>query len=302
MSRAWIVELVGRAAFDQLSQKLSGSQLHSLLLEALRRRAAARKPAEVLAQYARDSFCRPAGIDQRTGVALDAELLAAAEDFEAIELSPVAPLATCSAVALTAQDRVLSALRSTEIVSDPTNVLALECALRLRSSREQAVHLVTSQRVIRAQAVPPVPGFNQHFRIFVLASAGIETKDHGFTVDALLGQVRALLAGLERLERKGYEFGPRRIEVLASERRAGLGDRLAERLGSIASRGLLEHPYYSAGLRYRLWVRTPEGEELPLGDGGAFDWLAKLAVNRRAAYVASGMGAQLIASRFRSHG
>jgi hypothetical protein len=38
---------------------------------------------------------------------------------------------------------------------------------------------------------------------------------------------------------------------------------------------------------------------LPLVDGGAFDWVAKLGSNRRAVYVASGAGAQLIALLFR---
>jgi len=38
---------------------------------------------------------------------------------------------------------------------------------------------------------------------------------------------------------------------------------------------------------------------VPLIDGGAFDWLAKLVSNRRAVYVATGAGSQLIALRFR---
>jgi hypothetical protein len=38
---------------------------------------------------------------------------------------------------------------------------------------------------------------------------------------------------------------------------------------------------------------------VPLFDGGTFDWLAQLTSNRRAVYVASGGGAQLIAIRFR---
>lgn len=299
-TRSWILDLIDSAAFEQLSRKLSGSELQSLLLEVLRVRAGARTPAEVLAQYRRDSFCRPAVVDQRTSLTVDVELFAAAEGFEAVELSPVTPLGTCSTVAVTDQNRVLSALRATEIVADPTNVLALECALRLRDDRDTPVHLATSQRVIRAQAVPPVPGFAQHFRIFVLASGGSESKDHGFTVGALTGQARTMLAALDRLERQGYELGKRRIEVLATSERTALGDRIAESLGIVASRKLLEHPYYSGGLRYTLWVTAPDGEELPLADGGAFDWLAKLAGNRRAAYVASGIGAQLITLRFRS--
>jgi hypothetical protein len=47
-----------------------------------------------------------------------------------------------------------------------------------------------------------------------------------------------------------------------------------------------------------LWVTAPDGALIPLFDGGVFDWLAKLTSNRRAVYVASGGGAQLIALRF----
>jgi hypothetical protein len=48
-----------------------------------------------------------------------------------------------------------------------------------------------------------------------------------------------------------------------------------------------------------LWVTAPDGAELPLGDGGTFDWLARLLSSRRAVFVASGLGAQLVATRFR---
>ncbi|MGO8999732.1 MAG: hypothetical protein ACLQVI_40925, partial [Polyangiaceae bacterium] len=53
-------------------------------------------------------------------------------------------------------------------------------------------------------------------------------------------------------------------------------------------------------LRYVLWVTAPDGRQIPLVDGGAFDWLAKLTSNRRAVYVATGAGAQLISVRFRA--
>jgi hypothetical protein len=46
-------------------------------------------------------------------------------------------------------------------------------------------------------------------------------------------------------------------------------------------------------------VSAPDGSEVPLIDGGVFDWLAKLASNRRAVHVATGSGSQLIALRFR---
>jgi hypothetical protein len=301
--RDWIVDGIGSSTFEKLASGLAGSELHSVLLEVMKRRANERSPADVLAQYGRDAFCQPAVVDLRTMLAIESELLAASADFEALDLSPVAPLGVCSTVAITDQNRVLSALRMTEVASDPTNVLALECASRLRARPADAVHLATGQRVVRAQPVPKQAGYSQHFRIFVLASGGRETEDHGFTIETVVRQVRTMLDALERLERHGYTFGKRRVEVLASAERTEVADRIAESFAGFATRKPLEHAYYSGGLRFQIWVTTPDGSEVPLVDGGAFDWLAKLASNRRAVYVATGMGSQLIALRFRKdHG
>ena len=243
-NRGWIVEYVGSSAFEKLATGLAGSQLHSVLLEVMQRRARTRSPTDVLAQYGRDAYCSPAPIDLRASLAVDNHLLTAAEEFEAIELSPVAPLGACSTVAITDQNRVLSALRMTEVAADPTNVLALECALRMRACQATPVHLATSQRVVRAQPVPKRPGYSQHFRVFVLASGGRESKDHAFTVDAVVRHVRTMLGALERLERYGYSFGNRRVDVLATSERKEVGDRVAESLGDLATRKPLEHPYY----------------------------------------------------------
>jgi hypothetical protein len=168
-----------------------------------------------------------------------------------------------------------------------------------------AIHLATSQRVIRAQPVPKVPGFTQHFRLFALGSGGVEARDHAFTIETVARHVRALTAGLDRLEQHGYAFGARRVDVLAAPERAELGDRVAAAVGEAIGRAIetarkpLAHAYYSGGLRYMYWVTAPDGEQVPLGDGGTFDWLARLLSNRRAVYVASGLGAQLVAMRFR---
>lgn len=296
MSRSWIVDRLGEPAFAQLAHELAGSELQSVLLEVMARRAEARTPAEVLAHYKRDPFVRPAAVDQRTSIEVDGHLFAAADGFEALELSPVAPLATCAGMGRSAQNRVLSALRGTEVVSDPTNVLALECA-----ARGGEVHLATSHRVLRTQPFPRRPGFGAHFRLFALASAGIEARDHAFTVAAVTRHLQTQLAALDRLERNGYAFGARRVELLATSARAAVADRIAERLsGTDVSRKALEHAYYSGGLRYMIWVTAAGGGTLPLVDGGTFDWLARLTSNRRAVYVASGTGAQLIAFGFRA--
>lgn len=298
MARDWATDAIGEESFARLADTLPGSELQSLLLEVMRRRAAARSQADLLAQYRRDKFVRPAAGDQRVTVEIDGHLLAAADGFDAIELSPVAPLGTCSRMGLTDQNRTLSALRGTEVVSDPTNVLALECAERLRVAPAVDVHFATSQRVIRAQPVPDKPGFAQHFRIFVLASGGRERKDHAFSVEMLVRHISTMQRALDRLELHGYRFGARRVDILATPERAAVADRVAAATGG--TRKLLEHPYYSGGVRYMLWVTTAGGDEIPLADGGLFDWLAALTSNQRNVYVASGMGAQLVALAFRA--
>lgn len=274
-----------------------------MLIEEMAQRAAGRSPHEVLAQYRRDRFVSPGLVDLRTSLAIDAHMLEAARDFEAIELSPVTPLGTCTSVAVTTQNRVLSALRATEVVSDPTNVMALEIAARWKTVvRDQ--HLATSMRVVRAQPVPKLPGYSQHFRLFAMASGGLEQQDHAFTVATLVRHIKTLLDGLHALEHHGYAFGPRRVTLLATPERARLAERVGAALRVPVQHERLEQAYYSGGIRYMLWVTAREGDgterEVPLGDGGTFDWLSTLMSNRRAVLVASGLGVQMVPIVFRA--
>jgi hypothetical protein len=198
------------------------------------------------------------------------------------------------------QNKVLSALRGTELVSDPTNVMALECARRLRRDPATAVRLATSHRCVRAQPIPKRRGLTANFRIFCLVTAGLERQNHAFVVDAMAEHIKIMLHALDQLEQHGFAFPERRITVLTTEDRIALGDRIVAMLGDAAvSRAVLEHPYYNKGLRFQIAARSSEGIETPLIDGGAFDWVAKLTSNRRAVYVASGLGSQLVPLIFR---
>jgi hypothetical protein len=292
--RPW-AQKVDEAARDALARGLTGSELGSELLSVFEARARARSPHELVRQWERDGFVEPGRVDQRTTVALDQELFAAVPAFEALELSPLAPLGVCSSVALASQNKVVSALRSTEVVSDPTNVLALECATRLRKDPSLVLRLATSHRVVRAQALPPRSGFTQHFRLFCLAIAGRERKDHAFVVEALGEHLEALLGILEQLSGKGYLFPDLRVRILATPERAALAERIAATVHGVpVERAVLTQRYY-AGLRFMIFVRTPGGDDVPLCDGGAFDWLEKLASNRRLVFTASALGSQLVA-------
>jgi hypothetical protein len=238
-ARPWVKEGLPPGAYDMLADGLPASRLWSLLLEVAEARAAGRRPSDLAVQWDRDRFVRPAIVDQRSLLEVDRHLLAAADAFEAIELSPVAPLGVCSIMGPVSQNKVLSALRGTEIVSDPTNVMALECARRLRSDPATVVRLVTSHRCVRAQEIPKRPGHTAHFRIFCLVSAGLEQQNHAFLVAAVAEHMTTMLQALDRLEQHGFVFPDRRITVLATQESAALGDRVAATLGRPVARALL---------------------------------------------------------------
>jgi len=297
--RAWIATGIDAIALASLAKRMPASELWSLLLAVVEQRAAARSPSTVQHQWESDRFVAPSYIDQRTLLELDCQLFAAAQAFESVELSPLAPLGACSTIALTTQNRVVSTVRGTEVVSDPTNVLALESARRLRKDPAVTVRLATSHRCVRAQQVPDRPGFAAHFRMFCMTTAGHEIKDQGFLIEAMSEHIRTHLAALDRLEGYGYRFPDRIVKLLSTPACASVAQRIANRLpGPAIVHESLTHEYYH-GLRFMIQAGSTHGEAIPLIDGGAFDWLAKLASNRKFVFVASAIGSQLAAYLFR---
>src|SRR5437867_6201928 len=141
-----------------LAERLEPTDLQSLLLDVYRRIAARRQPAAVLADYAANRFVRPSSISPAQLLAWDtlaSSLLP--PECELVELSPVCPLGACSVVADIGQDRSIATIRNTEVVSDSTNVLALEAACRRRDllpagpRSTSPVHLAASHRLVRGQ-------------------------------------------------------------------------------------------------------------------------------------------------------
>jgi hypothetical protein len=269
------------------------------LLELMRAQAARKRPRDLLAQFERDAFVAPGVLDLRIAHRLDGLALSAAEGYEALLLSPVAPLGVCSALAPTSQDRTLSALRGTEVVSDPTNVLALECARRLIAEPAQSPRLCTLQQVLRAQPLPPRAGHSRHFRMFALVDAGPGLAEDAFEVDAIAGQIAVFdrLLNLAAAELPCV-YPDRRVLVRTDASRATLGARLCERVSrDFPHVTLSQEPFssaYYAGVRVSFGPRTAAGEWSAIGDIGVFDWMLKLTSNRRMRMVAGGFGLQLL--------
>lgn len=254
-------------------------------------------------QWGADPFVAPSALDQRMCHRLDAIALGASDDFEAVQLGPVAPLGVCSVLAPTSQDRALTAQRGTEVVADPTNVLALESARRLQRDPTTAVRLCTVHQTLRAQALPKQAGFSQHFRLFALTQAGKGLPEDGFERRAVVDAVTVFDRMFDASASLGCQFVDRRARIFVGSHHQVLGDRVAsaleEALPHVAfEREPLTTPYYD-GLRVLFGAVSPKtGAFVPLGDTGRFDWVARLANNRKLRFVASGIGIQLFVALF----
>ena len=174
---------------DALVDGLSQSELQSVLLDVTRERAAKVTPPRLLQRWQQDRFVRPSPIDPRQLVKTQHRLWnLLPEKFSGVQLSPVTPLGTCSAVATVNQHQVVSTIRGTEVASDPTNELAIEAAVRRRAGLDR-VHLATCQRVVRAQQFDG-PRMYAHFELFVLVSSARDTGSGRTEAELMIDHLR----------------------------------------------------------------------------------------------------------------
>jgi hypothetical protein len=209
----------GIEPLDLLAEQLAPTDLQSLLLEVYRRRAARQTPATLLSSYERSPLVRPSPVNPVT--LLDVDRLAfslAAPLFEPVELAPICPLGTNSVVASVDQNKTIATIRNTELVSDSTNVLALECAVRRRAHlrapnrRHQRVRLCASHRLLRPQSFTGPASF-AHFRLFAVCTAGRDEGSYRFELDALAEQLAVYLRLFEQLRQAGYGIQQVRVAI-----------------------------------------------------------------------------------------
>ena len=143
-----------------LAERLEPTDRQSLLLEVYRQSSSQRRPSAVLSDYETNRFVRPSALSpMRLHEWEQVAFSVLPPEFKAIELSPVCPLGTNSVVASVDQNWAVSTARNTEVVSDSTNVLALECALRRRQllrvnpRSTDSVHLAASHRLSPGTAI-----------------------------------------------------------------------------------------------------------------------------------------------------
>jgi hypothetical protein len=195
---------------EALTDRITATDLQSLLLHVFRRRSAGRTAAAMLAQRRRDRTVAPAELDGRVVHDVERLALEAAAGFDAVALAPVAPLGLNTALGRIDQNNVLVTIRGTEVLADPTTCLALEVAIRRRAG-EGEVNLCCVDRVLRLQ--PFGSGFQQHFSLLSMATGGRTEADHGFELRALRRQLTAHVTLLAALRERSSRRVVVRVEV-----------------------------------------------------------------------------------------
>ena len=173
------------------------------------------------------------------------------------------------------QNRIVSSVRSSEVVSDPCNVLALEAALRRQSSVDQ-VHLAGCHRVLRAQRFAESDAF-AHFVIFALVSSARDSGTARTEAQLLIMHLSFWQQALNDL--LGPSWGRFAYTLIDNQ---SIGHRLVDAIQSeLPDASLAEYPERTQGIGYyhtaafKIMAET-ETNELEIGDGGFVGWTAEL--------------------------
>jgi hypothetical protein len=300
---------------DALVERLTPTDLQSLLLEVYRRRVSEVHPSQLLERYERDRFVRPSELTP--GALADVDRLARSllpDHYTAVELSPVCPLGTNATIATVDQNKVVTTIRNTEVVADATNVLALECAsrrrllLRLDPRNRERVRLCASHRLIRGQAYQAAPGVFPHFRLLGLCVAGRDEGSFQFETTSLVEQIAFYLKLLREVSRLGYMAHRPRVTFTDFEQ-----GRREQALDSQVLRPLMDnHPGvlceidphrqtgrgYYVGACFHVYATNVAGTEFELIDGGFTTWTQQVLSNSKERLLISGLGTERLCNNF----
>ncbi|HEY9526834.1 MAG TPA: hypothetical protein VIR02_07130 [Anaerolineales bacterium] len=294
-----------------LAERLSPTDLQSLLLEVYRVRSQQIQPSAVLSDFESNRFVRPSAVSPVSLMRWEQMAFSHLPDnFERLALSPVCPFGTNSAVAPIDQNWAVTTSRNTEVVSDSTNVLALECALRRRkflrnnSKSSEPVHLAASHRLLRPQKYED-PRSIPHFGTFALCSAGrdqgnlrCELSYLGVHIRFYLSALRAFLGPRVPLHLTLTDFGPNpRGEWMEAQLLTATRTEF-EGVECKWDRQRTKGKEYYRDLCFHIHATDSSGEQMELVDGGSVDWTQKYLSNAKERLIISGIGSERLCSEF----
>jgi hypothetical protein len=282
---------------NDLQEKLSASELNTLLLELYRKKTQHLSPAELLKQFSTNKYAAPVALPTIAfkEYELDCLRLMEANGFNAITLSPLTSLGTCSAVAYVDQNNVASAVRGTEVVADATNVFALLIAQQYKAGKtKDIIKYATAHRHVRCQSFNN-PGFTPHFAVLCLATGGMDTGSYDFELTHLQEHLKAhwqllstqlpngkfILKCLLKTENEAFK---QQLETLLQD--------WQQQVEIIIEQQPNAGDYYQL-VQFKFFLQY-NGQELNISDGGFVNWTQQLIPNKKHRLLISGIGTEFM--------
>ena len=296
---------------EALIDNLSFSELQSLLMHVFNRKVAKLDASGLFNDYRNNRLVQPSILDPRKFLELESNLFSLLpEGFTPVELSPVTSLGTSSLMGPVNQDIIISTIRNCEVVSDVTNVMALECArrrmelLQLDKKSAAQVKLATAQRQMRTQPIRD-KNFTAHFKIFALCTAGRDEGDDRFEQSALLEHAGFYFRVIEELIDqdlirkkilKIYTFDESKNAVLLETVNTIV--RLGNNIELVIEKNSDYGKNYYRRLRFMINLTNAHNQSYDLIDGGFTDWTQALMRNNKERLMTSGIGTELMLKAF----
>ena len=308
---------------ELLTERLSGSEFNSLLLEVFSKKLSGLSPAMLLKQYQVNRFVHPAETDMVGVLAFELRALEFLREhrWSPIELSPAAQLGSCCVVTPGDQKKIISATRNTEILADATNAIALHIADQKKSGKtggagsveaggrgsngavgsadgvKGTLRFCTVHRHIRTQELKS-KHHTAHFKIGCLVSSGLDVGSCGFESVNLGEHIFTLYHlfrdrfGVEKIwfrlwERGGYGSRQLLMERVTEHLEKSMGD-----IRVIREAAPGDNNYYK-GIQFKMMIEV-NGKEMEMADGGMVDWTQQLLGNRKERLLISGFGLEMM--------
>jgi hypothetical protein len=298
-----------RDLIEVLTNKLSFSELNTVLLEVFKAKTEKIKPSDFLYNYNTNRFVKPSNISPIELLELKVKILkiALTYNFTPIELSPVAVLGTCSAISKVNQNNIISALRGTEVLADATNSLALHiCSLKKEKPNREHIYIgedlkyCTLHRHIRAQKYND-PKSLPHFELFCLVTSGRDRGSYSFEKESIVDHINLYITLMNQIT----EVNNLKLQLIktsgytdTSGFTEGIKEHIINNLAkciSVSEKHIISEKQYYQGIQFKLYLNY-NNVDLEICDGGFVDWAQSLLQNKKEKMLISGLGVERLLS------
>lgn len=199
----------------KLLTDMDNNSINQILLEVYKNRSENITPNNVLNRYINNSdyFC-PSEVSLYKTMNYNLLFLnVVPKNYDSLDLSMIFPFGTNSSITKLSQNLMLSSIKNSEVIGDPTTSLTLEACKRRKKlcntsdHLDDIVDLATVTQVLRMQKFDTSKGYMQHFNLFGLVSCGRKNNKYNFVLEKIKEHIRIWVDLCQKLKQNSFDLG-----------------------------------------------------------------------------------------------